>query len=86
IALPEHIAYCATKAGVIGMTKVLALEWAPKGLQINAISPTIVMTDLGKQAWEGEKGEKMKAQIPAKRFAEPEEIAAAAVFLASNAS
>lgn len=86
IALPEHIAYCATKAGIIGMTKVLALEWAPKGLQINAISPTIVMTDLGKQAWEGEKGEKMKAQIPAQRFAEPEEIAAAAVFLASNAS
>lgn len=86
IALPEHIAYCATKAGVIGMTQVLALEWAPKGLQINVISPTIVMTDLGKKAWEGEKGEKMKAQIPAQRFAEPEEIAAAAVFLASNAS
>ena len=86
IALPERIAYCATKAGVIGMTQVLALEWAPKGLQINAISPTIVMTDLGKKAWEGEKGEKMKAQIPAQRFAEPEEIAAAAVFLASNAS
>lgn len=86
IALPEHVAYCATKAGIISMTQVLALEWAPKGLQINAISPTIVMTDLGKQAWEGEKGEKMKAQIPARRFAEPEEIAAAAVFLASNAS
>lgn len=86
VALPEHIAYCASKAAVINMTKVLALEWAPKGLQINAISPTIVMTDLGKQAWEGEKGEKMKEQIPARRFAEPEEIAAAAVFLASSAS
>ncbi|OAT30098.1 SDR family oxidoreductase [Proteus myxofaciens] len=86
VALPEHIAYCASKAAVINMTKVLALEWGPKGLQINAISPTIVMTDLGKQAWEGEKGEKMKEQIPARRFAEPEEIAAAAVFLASHAS
>ncbi|HAT5575466.1 SDR family oxidoreductase [Proteus mirabilis] len=86
IALPEHIAYCASKAAIINMTKVMALEWGPKGLQINAISPTIVMTDLGKKAWEGEKGEQMKAQIPARRFAEPEEIAAAAVFLASAAA
>jgi NAD(P)-dependent dehydrogenase (short-subunit alcohol dehydrogenase family) len=43
----------------------------------------VVLTDLGRKAWDGPKGEAMKAQIPAGRFAEPHEIAAAAVFLAS---
>lgn len=86
IALPNHIAYCASKAGVIGLTKVLALEWSPKGIQINAISPTIVLTELGKKAWSGEVAEEMKLKIPARRFAYPPEIAACALFLASDAA
>ncbi|MBI6192832.1 SDR family oxidoreductase [Providencia rettgeri] len=86
IALDQHAAYCASKAAIIGLTQVLALEWSPKGIQTNAISPTIVMTELGKKAWEGEKGDEMKGKIPARRFAEPSEIAACALFLASDAS
>lgn len=86
IALDQHAAYCASKAAIIGLTQVLALEWSPKGVQTNAISPTIVMTELGKKAWEGPKGDEMKQQIPARRFAEPSEIAACALFLASDAS
>ncbi|EOV8088936.1 SDR family oxidoreductase [Providencia huaxiensis] len=86
IALDQHAAYCASKAAIIGLTQVLALEWSPKGIQTNAISPTIVMTDLGKKAWEGKKGDEMKGKIPARRFAEPSEIAACALFLASDAS
>lgn len=86
VALDQHAAYCASKWGVIGLTKVLALEWAPRGITVNTISPTIVMTELGKTAWAGERGEQAKARIPAGRFAEPEEIAAAAIFLASSAS
>ncbi|EML7934141.1 D-threitol dehydrogenase, partial [Providencia rettgeri] len=86
IALDQHVAYCASKAAIIGLTQVLALEWSPKGIQTNAISPTIVMTELGKKAWEGEKGDEMKGKIPARRFAEPSEIAACALFLASDAS
>lgn len=86
IALDQHAAYCASKAAIIGLTQVLALEWSPKGIQTNAISPTIVMTELGKKAWEGEKGDEMKEKIPARRFAEPSEIAACALFLASDAS
>lgn len=86
VALDQHAAYCASKWGVIGLTKVLALEWAPRGVTVNTISPTIVMTELGKAAWAGERGEQAKARIPAGRFAEPEEIAAAAVFLASSAA
>ncbi|WP_213637176.1 SDR family oxidoreductase [Providencia rettgeri] len=86
IALDQHAAYCASKAAIIGLTQVLALEWSPKGIQTNAISPTIVMTELGKKAWEGEKGDEIKGKIPARRFAEPSEIAACALFLASDAS
>ncbi|EJF7711745.1 MULTISPECIES: SDR family oxidoreductase [Providencia] len=86
IALDQHAAYCASKAAIIGLTQVLALEWSPKGIQTNAISPTIVMTELGKKAWEGEKGDEMKEKIPARRFADPSEIAACALFLASDAS
>ncbi|CAB5539832.1 SDR family oxidoreductase [Providencia hangzhouensis] len=86
IALDQHAAYCASKAAIIGLTQVLALEWSPKGIQTNAISPTIVMTELGKKAWEGKKGDEMKGKIPARRFAEPSEIAACALFLASDAS
>jgi len=78
------VAYCASKFGVIGLTKVLALEWGGKGITVNSISPTIVLTELGKQAWAGEKGEKAKELIPVGRFAQPEEIAAAALFLVSN--
>ncbi|EPL6455053.1 MULTISPECIES: SDR family oxidoreductase [Providencia] len=86
IALDQHAAYCASKAAIIGLTQVLALEWSPKGIQTNAISPTIVLTELGKKAWEGPKGDEMKEKIPARRFAEPSEIAACALFLASDAS
>ncbi|EPL9570814.1 SDR family oxidoreductase [Providencia rettgeri] len=86
IALDQHAAYCASKAAIIGLTQVLALEWSPKGIQTNAISPTIVLTELGKKAWEGPKGDEMKEKIPARRFAEPSEIAACALFLASEAS
>lgn len=84
VAIEEHAAYCASKFGVIGLSKTLAAEWGRHGITVNTISPTIVLTDLGRKAWAGEKGEAAKARIPTGRFAYPEEIAAAAVFLASN--
>jgi NAD(P)-dependent dehydrogenase (short-subunit alcohol dehydrogenase family) len=86
IALDQHAAYCASKWGVIGLTKVLAAEWAGRGVTANTISPTVVLTELGKKAWAGEKGDAMKKLIPTGRFALPEEIAAAALFLASPVS
>ncbi|MBB3610364.1 SDR family oxidoreductase [Rhizobium sp. BK602] len=83
VAIEEHVAYCASKFGVIGMSKTFAAEWGKYGIRVNTISPTIVLTELGKKAWAGEKGEAARKRIPAGRFAFPEEIAAAAVFLAS---
>ncbi|SDJ36718.1 GolD/DthD family dehydrogenase [Aliiruegeria lutimaris] len=84
VAIDEHVAYCSSKFGVLGLTKCLAIEWGECGINVNSISPTVVLTELGKNAWAGEKGEKAIAQIPVGRFAEPCEIAAAAVFLASE--
>jgi len=86
IALDKHVAYCASKAAVIGMTKVLAIEWAEFNINVNAISPTVVLTELGKKAWAGEVGEEMKKKIPVRRFGYPDEIAAAALYLASGAA
>jgi len=86
VALTDHAAYCASKSGLLGLTRVLASEWAGRGITVNTISPTVVLTDLGRTAWEGEKGDQLKTQIPTGRFAEPGEVAAAAVFLASDAA
>ena len=84
VAIDEHVAYCASKFGVVGLSKVLAAEWAKHQICVNTISPTVVMTELGKKAWDNPKGDALKLRIPAGRFAVPEDIAAAAVFLAYN--
>ena len=86
VALDRHVAYCASKAGILGMTQVLALEWACHGITVNAISPTVVETELGRRAWAGEVGDAMRRRIPVGRFAQPEEIARAALFLAGGGS
>ena len=86
IALDNHVAYCASKAAVVAVTKNLALEWGQFNITVNAISPTVVLTELGKKAWAGEVGENMKKLIPVGRFGVPEEIAAVALFLASDAA
>jgi NAD(P)-dependent dehydrogenase (short-subunit alcohol dehydrogenase family) len=86
IALDKHVAYCSSKAAIIGMTKVLATEWAEFNINVNAVSPTVVLTELGKKAWAGEVGEAMKKKIPAGRFGYPEEVAACVLFLASDAA
>ena len=86
IAIDKHLAYCSSKFAVVGLTKVLALEWAKHGITVNAVGPTVVLTELGRKAWAGEVGEAMKKKIPVGRFAYPNEIAAAVLFLVSNAA
>ena len=84
IALDKHVAYCASKGGIIAMTKVMAKEWGPKGIRVNCVSPTVVLTALGHKAWDGPVGDAFKKERPSERFAEPEEIAAAIAFLCSK--
>lgn len=84
VAIAEHAAYGSSKAGLIGLTKVMALEWAKYGITTNAISPTVVETPMALVGWSGEKGERAKQEIPVGRFAKPREIAAAAMYLCSD--
>jgi NAD(P)-dependent dehydrogenase (short-subunit alcohol dehydrogenase family) len=86
IALDRHVAYCASKGGIIAMTKTLALEWGKYDIRVNCVSPTVVLTELGHKAWDGPAGEAFKKEIPAERFAEPDEIAAIIGFLCSDAA
>ncbi len=88
LALPRQIAYCATKAALIEMTKVLAIEWAPKyNITVNAIAPGYVATDLTEGMRASEKiSRNLLQRIPIKRFGEVDEIAGAALYLASESS
>lgn len=86
VAIERQMAYCVSKAGVVALTRSLALEWSPRGVNVNAISPTVVMTDMGRQLCMGQAANDMRMRTPTRRFAEPEEIAMAALFLASNSA
>ncbi|MGM7679143.1 GolD/DthD family dehydrogenase [Microbacterium sp. A94] len=84
IAIDGHAAYTASKAGVVGMTKVLAGEWARDGITVNSISPTVVLTELAKNVWNGDEADEMLAKIPVGRFAVPEDVAQAVAFLVTQ--
>lgn len=86
VALDKHIAYGVSKAALIQLVKQFALEWAQYDININAISPTVILTPLGERVWNNPTGDEFKKTIPAKRFGYPEEVAAAALFLASDAA
>jgi NAD(P)-dependent dehydrogenase (short-subunit alcohol dehydrogenase family) len=82
-----HASYSASKGGLNLLTRVLAAELGPFNIQTNAVSPTVVLTAMGKEAWGDEaKAAPVKARIPLRRFGEPLEIADLVLFLASRAS
>lgn len=86
VALDGHLTYGCCKAAVIYATKQFAMELAQYNINVNAISPTIILTPMGEENWNNERGEEFKKKIPAHRFGYPEEVAACAVFLASDAA
>jgi NAD(P)-dependent dehydrogenase (short-subunit alcohol dehydrogenase family) len=86
VGLDGHAAYCASKAGVLGLTRVLALEWGGRGVTVNTVSPTVVLTALGRSAWANEAGLRHQDEIPTGRFATPDEVAAAVLFLAGGSA
>ena len=81
----DRAAYCSSKAGVVNLTRVLAIEWAEFGIRVNAVCPTFVDTPLTRPMFErsAELREDVINRILLHRLATPEEIAAAVVFLAS---
>jgi NAD(P)-dependent dehydrogenase (short-subunit alcohol dehydrogenase family) len=85
--LPDHYAYCASKAGLVMATKVLARELGPYGIRANSVCPTVVLTEMGQRVWgEEAKAAPMLARIPLGRFAVPQEVSDAVVWLASDAA
>ncbi|KAL4963041.1 glycoside hydrolase family 92 protein [Aspergillus stella-maris] len=87
VALHQHGAYCASKAAVLGLTRCMASEWAPKGITVNSVSPTAAWTELGRKAW-GKPGvkEELFSKIPVGRAALPGEVADAVAFLCQDSS
>jgi NAD(P)-dependent dehydrogenase (short-subunit alcohol dehydrogenase family) len=87
VGLETYLTYAASKAGVMAITKVMALEWGQYNININSIAPTVVMTPLAERIWaDKEKREGMLRQIPINRFAMPDDVASTAAFLASDLS
>ena len=87
IGIPTLAPYAASKAGVVGLTRVLAAEWGPYGVRVNAIGPGYFRTRMTEklfadQAWV----ERLLIQVPLGRPGDPQDLAGIAVFLASDAS
>ncbi|HEX6738362.1 MAG TPA: glucose 1-dehydrogenase [Vicinamibacteria bacterium] len=87
VALFEVAAYSASKAAVASLTKSLAVEWGPRGVNVNAIAPGVFPTELNRSLLEGTpRGQEFILRTPLRRFGRVEELVGAAVFLSSDAA
>ena len=87
IGLPNLAAYAATKSGVMGVVRTLAVEWAASGIRVNAIGPGYFRTTLTEALFQDEPArERLYQRIPMRRFGQPEDLCGPVVFLASEAS
>jgi 3-oxoacyl-[acyl-carrier protein] reductase len=86
IGWPGVAHYAAAKAGLLGLTKSLAREFGPRGIRVNAVAPGPTITGMSTEMLTGESGKRRVADIPAGRFARPEDIADTVMFLLSEAA
>lgn len=77
--------YCASKAGLLHLTRALALEWARHQIRVNALVPGYVNTDLNREFLASDAGQRLVARVPQRRFVDPEELDGALLLLLSNA-
>ncbi|CAM4119422.1 SDR family NAD(P)-dependent oxidoreductase [Saccharibacillus endophyticus] len=85
VANENRAPYCASKAGLVHLTKALALEWAKYGIRVNAVSPTFVATEANREHVEDPRFRRMSLpKIPLRKLAVPSDIAEAVLFLASD--
>ena len=85
IGFADHAAYCASKGGLDGLTRVLANEWGRRGIRVNGVHPVVTLTPMAVKAWsDPAKSGPMLARIPLGRFVEPEEVAAVIAYLLSD--
>jgi len=86
VGLHEVAAYGASKSGVAGLTRALAVEWAPYGVNVNGIAPGVFRTDLNRALLDSPRGQELLTRTPMRRFGQLDELVGAAIFLASDAS
>jgi NAD(P)-dependent dehydrogenase (short-subunit alcohol dehydrogenase family) len=86
VGLHEVAAYNASKAGVAALTRTLAVEWGPRGVNVNAIAPGVFPTALNTALLDSERGREFLLRTPLRRFGRVEELQGACVFLASDAA
>lgn len=87
VSLFEVTAYAASKSGVLGLTRSLAVEWAQKHINVNAIAPGVFRTELNSGLLDGtDRGRELLMRTPMKRFGKISELSGAAIFLASDAA
>ena len=84
--LPQIGVYCMSKAAVVQMTKAMALEWGKFGINVNAICPGYIDTEINHHHWETEQGKKLVQMLPRKRIGKPEDLDALLMLLASGES
>jgi 3-oxoacyl-[acyl-carrier protein] reductase len=86
VGWPRVAHYAAAKAGTVALAKSISREFGPSGIRANVVSPGVMNTAMGRTVMDGEIGRKRMAELPLGRFAEPEEVADAVVFLLSDAA
>ena len=86
VGWPELAHYSASKAGLLGLTKSMAREFGSQGIRVNAVAPGFTITDMTRDIVDTESGRRRLAELPAPRFPEPEDVAAAVLFLLSDAA
>ena len=86
IGWPEVAHYSAAKAGLLGLTKSMAREYGPQGVRVNAVAPGFTITDMTSDIVGTESGNRRLAELPSRRFPEPEHVAAAVLFLLTDAA
>jgi len=84
--LPQIGVYCMSKAAVVQMTKAMALEWGKFGINVNAICPGYIDTEINHQHWKTEQGQKLVQMLPRKRIGQARDLDALLVMLCSNES
>jgi NAD(P)-dependent dehydrogenase (short-subunit alcohol dehydrogenase family) len=84
--LPQIGVYCMSKAAVVQMTKAFAVEWGKFGINVNAICPGYIDTEINHHHWQTEQGQKLVSLLPRKRIGKPEDLDALLVMLASDQS
>ena len=82
--LPQIGVYCMSKAAVIHMTKAMAVEWGKYGINVNAICPGYIDTEINHHHWQTEQGQKLVNMLPRKRIGQPQDLDALLMLLASN--